>query len=102
MNYAELKKATNEKALPLYTETIKQIKALYEEIKVCDGKFKELLQLIAEKILDADKFLNEFSADYYKQHTLEELKTLNKALSNEILPENYETSFANPEYAVAQ
>ena len=56
MKFLELKRNLNQEALPKYNETIKAIKALYEEIKECEGTFKPVLQAIAEKILTADKF----------------------------------------------
>ncbi len=102
MKYAELKKAVNDKALPLYKETISKIEALYEEIKSCEGQYKELLQLTAERILAADKFLNEFNDDYYTKYSIEELKKINIDKYSEIAPENYETSYANPDYCVKQ
>lgn len=37
-----------------------------------------------------------------KQESLEELKAYNRRLYQDILPENYKTSFANPAYAIAK
>lgn len=102
MKFLELKRNLNQEALPKYNETIKAIKALYEEIKECEGTFKPVLQAIAEKILAADKFKEGYNDNYFKYHDIRELRNFNDSVYDELKPENYETSFANPAYAVAQ
>lgn len=44
----------------------------------------------------------EASADFFAGKSVEELQAENKALYEEILPENYEESYGNPVYAVKQ
>lgn len=102
MNFLELKRKLNQEALPKYNETIKTITALNEEIKECEGTFQPLLQAIAEKIIVASKFKNKYNDNYYKYFDIRELRNFNDTLYDELKEENYETSFANPAYAVAQ
>lgn len=102
MKFLELKKSINQKAIPHYNETIRAIKILQEEIEACEGTFKPVLALIADKILLGDKFKEEYNDNYFKHNDLKHLEKLNQTIYKEILPENYETSFANPAYAVAQ
>ncbi|MCI8939283.1 MAG: aminopeptidase [Dorea sp.] len=44
--------------------------------------------------------LEEIEAGRYEKSTMEELKRWNRKLYEDILPENYETSYGNPAYAV--
>ncbi len=44
--------------------------------------------------------LEEIEAGRYEKSTMEELKSWNRKLYEDILPENYETSYGNPAYAV--
>ncbi len=102
MNFLNLKKSVNEKAIPKYNETIHEIKELQKEIEACEGTFKPVLASIAEKILLADQFKEEYNDNYFKHHDIKELESFNQSIYSEILAENYDTSFANPAYAVAQ
>ncbi len=102
MKFLELKKSINETAIPKYNETIEEIKKLQKEIEECDGTFKPFLSLIAGKILKADQFKEEYNDNYFKHYDLKELAKFNSEIYSEVLAENYETSFANPAYAVAQ
>lgn len=102
MKFLDLKKSINQEAIPKYNETIKEIRILQEEIETCEGTFKPVLALIAERILLADKFKEEYNDNYFKHNNIKELEKFNKSIYAEVLPENYETSFANPAYAVAQ
>jgi hypothetical protein len=102
MKFLELKKSINQNAIPKYNETIKTIKILQQEILACEGTFKPVLALIAEKIILADQFKEEYNDNYFKHHDIKELEKFNHSIYAETLAENYETSFANPAYAVAQ
>ena len=62
--------------------------------------WREYFTVVAKFLLlieDNRKFLEQ---DGLKTATLEELQQRNHALYEDILPENYENSFANPAYAV--
>jgi len=102
MKFLELKKSINQKAIPKYNETISLIKELQKEIESCEGTFKPVLAAIADKILVVDQFKEEYNDNYFKHHDLKDLEKFNRIIYGEVLPDKYETSFANPAYAVKQ
>ena len=74
MKFLDLKKNINVQAIPKYNETIKTIKLLQEEILACEGTFKPILAAIAEKIIVADQFKEEYNDNYFKHHDIKELE----------------------------
>lgn len=57
--------------------------------------FQEYFHQMAQYIMGLEE---QFGFDY-TNHTMEELAQMNQKLFEDILPEHYETSYANPEYA---
>ncbi|OQY37445.1 MAG: hypothetical protein B6226_05175 [Candidatus Cloacimonetes bacterium 4572_65] len=101
MNYSELLKISNDKALPEYKETIEIIRSMSTMMDDCKGDFIDMIRKIVARIIKADDFLNEYSDSYYKSKDIAELEAFNSSLYTEIEEENYLTSYANPEYAVS-
>lgn len=88
-----------------YEAVLEQIRDIHRETGGCDkcpgkkqlcGFFHHTAGLILE-LSELEKRLDE---DYFATRTLEQLLAENHALYREFLPENYETSYANPAYAV--
>lgn len=65
-----------------------------------DKNFEEYFQKTAKFICRIEKCLKKIEDDWLKTATEEELQTENQALYEDIFPENYEESYANPDYAV--
>lgn len=64
------------------------------------GNFEDYFRKNADFICHIGKLLEKIENDWLKTAAEEELKAENRMLYEEILPENYKTSYANPDYAV--
>ena len=94
MNFDEIKTERME----LAAERISQI-AADSNVPVPFARFfKEEAQFIT-KMLELSEIIREKKT---QQWTLEEWKLNNESLYTDILPEQYQTSFGNPEYAVQE
>ncbi len=65
-------------------------------------KYQSYFQKEAEFILSTVEMSELMETGAYEKQSLAELKVWNERLYQKILPENYETSYANPAYAVKQ
>lgn len=99
MNYRELFKEENESIIERYDLSMERIEAIAREegVKQPYGIF---FQNTAKFIMMIEELVRNIQRDELENRTIEELSTLNQALYEDILPEEYETSFANPSYAV--
>ncbi len=82
-----------------YALVMERIYEIPKEVK-CDEAFAEYFATVAHFVIlleDTGSFL---SADGIKTASLEELRARNHALYEDVLPEKYGTSYANPAYAV--
>ena len=93
--YREENEAVAERSL-LSMERIREI--CTDEMN--DKNFEEYFQRTAKFICHIEQLLEKIENDWLKTATEEELRAENQALYEDILPENYEKSFANPDYAV--
>lgn len=84
-----------------YELTIERIRAIVGEDTVA-LPYRAYFQQTAKFILDIDRVLNRVCHKSAEQCTLEELQEENRRCYNDILGKNYEKSFANPVYAVAE
>lgn len=100
MSFKKLVDLQNQKIETSYQESLETIKTIWEKLKDDETKFGSYLFLIADKILYFGELEAELTATYHQQNSLEALQKTNREFFAEILPENYETSFANPVYAV--
>lgn len=101
MRTLDILKEENEEVLERYElvrERVADIAA--EQESTVASKYREYFQRVAEfaKLLTAaaDKVQNKT----LRKQSLEELQQMNQALYEDILPEHYENSYANPTYAV--
>ena len=99
MGYRELYQESNEQAkerFELVMERIGQIAEQTDVPEVYDEYFKRTASFLLQL-----KTITERKENVSKEtRTLEECEKENRALYEDILPENYETSYGNPAYAV--
>lgn len=79
----------------LCRERISKITNENESIRLCQDYFIET----ASFVQDLFKLYDEIESDNYRQRDLMSLKRSNAKIYADILPENYDTSFGNPDYA---
>lgn len=99
MSYKELYEPYRqevEERYPLVMERIAEIPA--EE--TVEPPFRDYFQQAAFFIMRMHNIEQEIAAGTYYKKTLEELKEQNRKNYEDILPEHYEESYANPDYAV--
>lgn len=100
MDYRELFKKENEEVLERYTLVIDRIKQIEDE--QITPKYDKYFKKVSKFILSIKDLVDMVNNDELKSMSLEEAKKLNYSLYEDILKENYEVSYANPEYAVGQ
>ena len=61
--------------------------------------YRDYFKKMAEFVLMLDELRDELLDGRYQKFTLEELRTWNRRLYQDVLPEQYEESYANPDYA---
>ncbi len=93
--YREQNEAVTER-LELSMERIREI--CTEEMN--EKNFEEFFTRTAKFICRIEELLGKIEQDWLKTAAEEELRAENQALYEDILEENYEKSFANPDYAV--
>ena len=84
-----------------YHLTIDRIRDIVGEETVAPV-YRSYFQLTAKFILEINEILNRILTKPTEKCTLEELKKENANIYGDILGENYETSYANPSYAVME
>lgn len=99
MKYYELFKEENDNIMERYELSMERIERILEENSV-DMPFLDFFHRTARFILQIKDLVKMVQQDELKQKTLDELKTLNHALYEDILVPNYDKSYANPTYAV--
>ncbi|KAB1441013.1 aminopeptidase [Candidatus Galacturonibacter soehngenii] len=99
MKYYELFKEENDNIMERYELSMERIESILDENSV-DMPFLDFFHRTARFILQIKDLVKMVQQDELKQKTLDELKTLNHALYEEILGPNYDKSYANPTYAV--
>lgn len=67
---------------------------------ICEKSIQAYFQSMAEFVLLMDKAWGVVESGALRRMTLEELQVFNRELYADILPENYESSYGNPDYAV--
>ena len=82
-----------------YELAIERIQNIPHE-KTVSAPFTDYFKKLAEFVLVIHELRASFLDGTWKRAELSELEQWNNRLYEDILPENYETSYANPEYAV--
>lgn len=82
-----------------YALAIERIREIPQEA-VCDAALRKYFNSMAAFVLYMDEVWQVVESGKLRQMTLEELQALNGRLYEDILPERYGESYANPAYAV--
>lgn len=82
-----------------YTLSIERIKEIETE-KTVGEKFQDFFAKVAGFLLEIDRVNQLLENDAWKDLSFEEMQSENRKLYEDILPENYGKSYANPDYAV--
>lgn len=82
-----------------YELAIERIRAIVNEDTVA-SVYREYFQKVAGFLLEIDAIRTRLQTKPNEACSLEELKHENESIYRDVLGENYETSFANPSYAV--
>ena len=98
MSYKTMMKDLNAKASAQYQADLKRVEGIFDTTKDSGEPKKKYIHKIAEKIL----YFADLEKENLKNKNIEELKEINEKVYFEIKPENYDTSYANPEYSVQQ
>ncbi len=99
MHYREKFKEENIQMQERYELTMERIAGIATEHIVAEP-YDEYFREMADFLLGMGKLYERQKNEADKTATLEELKEYNERLYQDLLPENYETSYANPAYAV--
>ena len=99
MKCREIYKEENEAVVERYDLAMERIGQICTE-SMEDENFQSYFQKSAAWICRIQKLLEKIENDWLKTASEEELRAENVLLYEEILPENYRSSFANPDYAV--
>lgn len=99
MSYQKLNEPYRQEVEERYPLVMERIAAIVTE-ETTPEPFREYFQRVASFIMQMHNTEQEIAAgDYFKQ-PLEALKTENEKVYEDVLPEQYDTSYANPAYAV--
>ena len=82
-----------------YELALERISQISDE-SICEKSIQAYFQNMAEFILLMDRAWDVVESGTLRRMTLEELQAFNRELYADILPENYENSYGNPDYAV--
>lgn len=99
MVYDDIFSEVNEFVSERYDLALERIKNIVHEQAV-PMIYRDYFKNVAMFILDIQKVYRALEADRFLNKSIEELKYDNKKLYEDILPENYNHSYGNPDYAV--
>jgi aminopeptidase len=98
MKYLELFKEENEEIMERFHLSMYRIQEITNE-KTVKEPYLDYFKKVASFILQIKDLVSLAEHDRLSKMSLEELQNLNHRLYQDILVENYETSYANPRYA---
>ncbi len=101
MDYRDILRAENELAEERYELVIERIRSIAGE-NVLPEKEQAYFSSVAEFICIVADLFEDIKSGEIKNHTIEKHHSINEKMYSDILEKNYETSFANPAYAVTQ
>lgn len=99
MDYCEMFQEENESIQERYTLSMERIHQIKEESSVA-GRFVPYFHKTAGFILQMEQLSEDVRNNRQKDWSLKQLQQYNHSLYEDILPENYADSYANPEFAV--
>ena len=98
MKYLNIFQEENEQATERYSLVIDRIKSILDEETV-EEPYRDFFRKTASFLILIDEVVNLVKEDKLKDLSLEELQNLNHRLYGDILVSNYESSYANPDFA---
>ena len=101
MKCREIYREENEAAAERFELSMERIGQICTE-EMNEKNFEDYFKRTAKFICRIGKLLEKIEQDWLKEASEEELKAENKALYEELLPDNYDTSYANPDHAVSR
>ncbi len=101
MSYKEIYKEKNESTAERFGLVAQRIREIYEQPET-EERYQKYFQKTAGFLLLTIEVLHMERNGELDGRSMSECEALNQRLYEDILPENYETSFANPSYAVRQ
>ena len=101
MLYKELYKESNELAKERFV-LVRERVAEIEEKPETEEKYKEYFRQTAQLLQKQAAVYDLWADDAIQKQSLKEAERCNQALYKDILGEAYQTSYANPDYAVEQ
>ncbi|MFO7895661.1 MAG: aminopeptidase [Candidatus Cloacimonadales bacterium] len=102
LKYQKLLNNLNQAVEAEYLAELERIKEIWEESKESDDKYLKFAFAVADKILALAEMEKTITENYYQENSFEDLQKNNQLLFEELWPENYSTSYANPDYACQQ
>lgn len=93
-------KKVNEQIIERYMLSIERIRKITEE-ETTEVLYRDYFRKVSEFILTINEILERIQNKPFAQCTVEELKEENQQIYADILGDQYETSYANPAYAVS-
>ncbi len=99
MRCREIYREENEAVLERMELSLERIREICTE-EMNDKNFEDYFQKTAKFICYVNELVEKIENDWLKAATEEELRVVNRALYEDILPDNYDVSYGNPDYAV--
>ncbi len=90
----------NDPIIDDYEKTIEVIKDIQNKTNDYKTDLIKYFNFVSTFILDLYEHEKELSEEYFEQKSIDVLKQMNYKLYQDILPENYSSSYANPNYMV--
>lgn len=95
------KNEENEDVAERYELSISRIRKILEENTV-EETYKDYFHQVAAFLLQIDQVRVSLKDGSWNGYSIQEMQTVNHSLYRDILPQNYDISYANPAYAVAE
>ena len=100
MSLSEIQKERKEQCRERHELAVNRIRSIVTEETV-EEAYVGYFQDVALFLLELENTRRKVASGEWENYTLEQMRSLNAILYSDILDENYERSYANPEYAVS-
>lgn len=101
MSYRDILKENNDSVSERYALVIERIREIPKEHTAAEA-FQDYFKKTAQFILLVDEVAGYVDNDAYAGFPVDKLQNYNQKLYEDVIPENYDTSYANPAYAAVQ
>ena len=93
-------KEINEQIIERYMLSIERIRRITEE-ETTEVLYRDYFRKVSEFILKINEIRERMQDKPFEQCTLDELKRENESIYADVVGDQYDTSYANPAYAVS-